>query len=174
MICPGRGWLVGLAGSLAAALLSGCSSLVVDADPHALDGSCHVSSGFEPDTFGCAEFLIVIEPPSDPLTPLYLWWIRARTADGGFSGTGNGSNPLDGQAHLRFTLYSALPGAAGDTASVWVVARILEDVRPVIVGEPLPVFAADSALRVAVFAAPGEVPAVDTVRLSLRTGSGQE
>jgi hypothetical protein len=57
---------------------------------------------------------------------------------------------------------------SGDTVSVWVSAKMLEDPRPIQVGVPLPVFAADSALHVVRFAAAGERPNADTVTLTLR------
>jgi hypothetical protein len=56
---------------------------------------------------------------------------------------------------------------SGDTASVWVSAKMLEDPRPIQVGVPLPVFASDSALHVVRFANVGERPSVDTVILTL-------
>lgn len=77
-----------------------------------------------------------------------------------------------GGPELQLTLmWGRVPG---DTASFWVSAKLLEVPRPVQGGVPLPIFAADSALRLARFLAVGQVAIVDTVRLSLVGPNGAQ
>jgi hypothetical protein len=84
-----------------------------------------------------------------------------------------GAEPREGQAQLLVHLWTPLPEEAGDTASFWVVAKLLELPVNHPSGVPLPVFAADSVLRAVDFARLREAPVVDTVRLRLRSSEGQ-
>ena len=141
---------------------------------------CHLLTGSEDDptvcfqtyefgNFGCARLVVIAEPPPQPWPVGYRWDVRALPAR---EGTGTdvtfSSSPDTGAVALR--LIRRMPPDAGseDTASVWVRAQMLEDPRPVLVGVPLRVVAADSVLHVARFAPVGGRPPVDTVRLTLQ------
>jgi hypothetical protein len=113
--------------------------------------------------------LAIVEGPPAPWPPSYRFDVRAVPAvpDANAILGSAIAEPLDaGPVPLQLTLW--IRPAIGDTLSVWVVARLLEDPRPIVVGVPLPTFAVDSALRVVRFAPVGAVPPVDTVRLVLR------
>jgi hypothetical protein len=123
---------------------------------------------YEFGNYGCARVLVMFEDPTAPAPASYRYDVRAVPANDrdGSTPSAFAPNPGPGAVPLQLTLWSPL--RAGDTLSVWVVARKLEDPRPVVVGVPLPVFAADSALRVLRFAPVGSVPKTDTVRLVLQ------
>lgn len=50
---------------------------------------------------------------------------------------------------------------------MWVVARMLDMSPPIVGGKPLPIFAADSVLRLVRFVPVGARSSADTVRLTL-------
>ena len=148
---------------LAALLLlaAGCGSATDAADR----GECPQT--YEFGNYGCARVLAVFEAPQQLPAKGHRYDVRAVPA------RGPSRDPLavapsaaPGGVPLELTLWSPLPGG-GDTISVWVVARLLEDPGPSS-GAPLTTFAADSVLRVARFAPVGAAPKTDTVRLTLR------
>ena len=118
--------------------------------------------------YGCARLTVVVAAPREALPDSYRFDVRATRVhvESGFDvayapSSMVGANPLQ---LIRWL--SGVPRGT-DTASVWVSARILNAVNAV-VGQPLTVFAADSALRLVYFAPVGGIPVVDTVRLALR------
>lgn len=116
---------------------------------------------------GCAKLLVILDGPPLPWPALYRWSVRALSADSALQIFALGPDPVNGQVPLRVTLW--LPLAQGvDTASLWVVAKLLDDRGPIVVGVPLPVFAADSTLHPTLFAPVGERARTDTIRLSLK------
>lgn len=141
----------------------GCRG-VIDSDER---DSAACRQTYEFGNHGCARVVALVEAPPPPWPALSRWALHVRSAR---PQLGAGAVPVrepgPGAVPVEVTLY-ALP-APGDTASFWIVAKLLEDPRPAQVGVPLPVFAADSVLRVLRFAAVGAVPPVDTVRLTLR------
>lgn len=152
--------LIVLAGSLS---LAGCRS------PTSIDdeAACPVSRGHG--NYGCARVVLVVEPPPQPWPEQYRWTATAMPAREG-SGADLAVATQPGPGKVLITIMRRVPPAhgSGDTASVWVAAKMLEDPRPIQVGVPLPVFAADSALHVVRFAAAGQRPTVDTVTLTLK------
>jgi hypothetical protein len=112
--------------------------------------------------------LALVEGPLAPWPASYRFDVRAvPPASAAGVSTATPPAPGVGPMPLQLTRWLQPPGSA-DTLSVWVVARLLEDPRPIVVGQPLPTFAADSALRLVRFAPVGVVPPVDTVRLVMR------
>jgi hypothetical protein len=141
-------------------LAAGCGSATDAADR----GECPQT--YEFGNYGCARVLAVVEAPPQ-LPARYRYDVRAVPA------RGPSRDPLNvapaaapGEVPLQIILWTPLPGP-GDTLSVWVVARLLDDTGPAS-GAPLTTFAADSVLRVLRFAPVGTVPKTDTVRLTLR------
>ncbi|MHB1193839.1 MAG: hypothetical protein ACYC6F_12420 [Longimicrobiales bacterium] len=128
---------------------------------------------YEFGNYGCARFLTLIELPPEPPPTLHRWSVKARSANPESERAALGADPVDGQVSLEVTLHTRLPGMT-DTASFWIVAKILEVPSPPASGEPLPVFASDSVLHLAHFVAVGERPVVDTIRLRLRRPSSPE
>lgn len=115
--------------------------------------------------YGCVRVVVNVQAPPQPWPDPHRWALHAVPAR---EGTGLGGNlaARPGPGTMRFHLgrrERQWPGT-GDTASVWIVAKLLDDPRPIQVNVPLPVFAADSVLYVADF----NRSRVDTVRLTLR------
>jgi hypothetical protein len=112
---------------------------------------------------GCARIVAVVEGPQVPWPAAYLLDVRAQAArpisdvPPTFA-----SEPRAGANLLQFTMWSPPKPTAGDTLSVWVVARLTDDYRA-----PGARFSTDSVLGVVRFAAVGAVPPLDTVRLVL-------
>lgn len=141
---------------------AGCSLLTgSDEDP----AVCRQT--YEFGNYGCARMVVIVEPPPQPWPVGYRWDVRAVAAREG-TGTDEtvSSRPDTGAVPLRLIRRMQADPGSQDTASVWVVAKMLEDTRAI--GVPLPVFAADSLLHVARFAPVGSRPPVDTIRLTLR------
>jgi len=78
-------------------------------------------------------------------------------------------DPPLGEVPLTVLRWSRPSVGAADTMSVWVIGKMLEIPSPIVVGVPLPTFAADSVLRVLHFASVGAVPSTDSLTLILRT-----
>jgi hypothetical protein len=140
--------------------------------------ACHGPSPIEPPgdrclqtyefgNFGCARIVAVATLPPAPWPESYRYDVKVKSADPmlGSMAYYPGSTARDTIA-LTLTRFSPPAPAAGDTMSVWVVAKLLDQTNP-IANEPLPVFAADSALRLVHFAAVGSTPVPDTVHLTL-------
>lgn len=125
---------------------------------------------FEFGNYGCARVTVLVEGPPKPWPEFYRFDIRAAAArkDAGFDSSGPAASPNIGSVRLQLTRWSPGPAGTGDTVTVWIVARMLDDVRPIVVGVPLPTFAADSISHVLTFASVGSSPKADTVRLILR------
>ena len=117
--------------------------------------------------YGCARIVAMLEVVPEPWPAIFRWSVKSTAADTSLPLSAMNNDPTDGAAPLTLTLYMAPLQYAGDTASVWITAKLLEDPRPIMVGVPLPVFASDSVLHVARFSEVGEIPAVDTVFLTL-------
>lgn len=119
--------------------------------------------------YGCARLVVMVQGPPQPWPTPRRWDVRAvpvreRT------GPDLALAPYPDTGAVALFLIRWHPPAPGheDTTSVWVSARMLEDPRPIVPNVPLAVFAADSVVHVARFAAVGSRPPVDTVRLTLR------
>ena len=124
---------------------------------------------YEFGNFGCARVVALVETPPEPVPAAYRLDVRAvpaRPASG--AGPSLADEPRLGFVPLQLTLWEPPPPGVRDTLSVWIVARMLEDLSPPVVGVPLPVVAAESTLRVVRWAPVGGVPPVDTVRVVLR------
>ena len=149
-------------------LASGCD-LITDNERDRFFGPCPQTYEFA--NYGCARLVVHLTPPAGDLPPLYRVDVRARWLDSARTTAAlpenGGTNPPFLPTRLTITLWGPGLVRSDDTASVWVIGRILEDVRPIQVGVPLPVFAADSVLHKARFAGVGAVPPVDTIRLTL-------
>lgn len=117
--------------------------------------------------FGCARIVAILEVVPEPWPSSRRWSVKTRAVDTSLQLGSLGPDPVDGVVPLELTLYMTPLPYGGDTASVWVTGKLLEDPRPIVVGVPLPVFASDSVFHVARFAEVGEVPVVDTVFLTL-------
>lgn len=149
--------------AIASAFVPACG--VVDPEPDPL--LCRQT--YEFGNFGCGRVVAIVEAPPQPWPEYYRWDVRARPAR---EGTGaKATFPPDskpGVIPLELTRVGPPVQGTGDTASIWVSARMLEDPRPVQMGVPLPVFAADSVLHLIRFAPVGSRPVVDTVRLTMK------
>jgi hypothetical protein len=127
---------------------------------------------------GCAAVVAALEEPAPPWPALYRVELTARPAGdvpglGGASSPASSLNPLPlGPVSVRVTLWSGPLLSGADTASMWIVARMLDMSLPIIGGPPLPTFAADSVLRVVRFVPVGARYPADTVRLTLRRPAG--
>jgi hypothetical protein len=128
-------------------------------------GACPQTREFS--NFGCARLVVIVEGPPQPWPVERLWDVRALPArEGAGGGLVLAPRPDTGAVPLELIRwYPPAPGT-GDSASVWVSAAMFEDSHPP--GPTLQVFAADSVLHVARFAAVGARPPTDTVRLTLR------
>jgi hypothetical protein len=162
---PAKNLLARLAVACGAMLwTAGCEEMlaVADSDDPA---ACHQT--YEFGNYGCARLVVVVDAPPQPWPAAYRWDTRAVPAR---EGTGTDlslvPNPAPGAVPLRLIRHEQPAPGTGDSASVWVSARMLEDTRAV--GTPLPVFAADSVLHVARFAPVGSTAPEDTVHLTLR------
>jgi hypothetical protein len=124
---------------------------------------------YEFGNYGCARVLAVVQAPPQPWPANYRYDVRVTPArpQSGFE-IAFANPPAFGPAALTAIRWVPPVPRGTDTVSVWVVARMLDDVRPIVLGRPLPVFAADSTLRLARFVAVGAVAAIDTVALELR------
>jgi hypothetical protein len=143
-------------------LIAGCGG-VVESDPDVCSGAAG-----EFGLYGCADLTADIEAPPQPWPPSYRWSYRvvAATESAGF-GSRVATNPGPGPLTMRIDQHEPPQPGPGDTASVWVIAKLLEVPSPIQVGVPLPVFAADSALVVLQFSVPGERPLEHPVELRL-------
>jgi hypothetical protein len=131
------------------------------------DGTCQQT--YEFGNYGCARIVVMVQGPAQPWPASYRWDVRAvPTRDGSGADVAFSVHPDTGAVLLQLIRWSLPAPGSGDTASVWVAARLLDDPRPIQPGVPLPVFAADSVLHVARFAPVGWRPPVDTVWLTLQ------
>ncbi len=132
--------------------------------PEVRDDTCPQT--YEFGNYGCAR--LVVLPGSFPAAAPspYRWKVGA---EGQWVGTFKaGRNSLPEEVQLHVTLWLPLPGG-DDTTTVTVFAEARDDSGPVVVGVPLPLFAVDSVRQTVRFAAVGERPDTDTVRLDMRS-----
>lgn len=124
---------------------------------------------YEFGNYGCARVVAVVEPASLPWPANYRWLTRMKPAR---AGTGaEASYPFENAPPATYKLELIRwfnSGGGVDTASVWVSSYQFDDPRPVQIGVPLSVFAADSVLHLVKFAAVGQRPQVDTVHLVMK------
>jgi hypothetical protein len=113
---------------------------------------------------GCAVLEVAITPPSTGTSDTMLA-VSARLAEG--SVIAHADQATFGKFHFRLELPPESTVAGGDTASVWVVAKLVD--IDASTGGATHYVAADSVLRVIRFTAVGETPPVELVRLTLRT-----
>ena len=152
---------------IAAAVLVAAACRATTASERARGDACPQT--YEFGNYGCARVVALIDGPPRPWPDPYRF--EARLTPARPSPAGSATSPTSTFAStvpLQYTLWSPLAPAGTDTLSVWVVARMLEDPQPAVVGVPLPLFAADSVLRVLRFAPVGSVPPTDSARLTLR------
>lgn len=116
--------------------------------------------------YGCVQVIVMIETPPQPWPQRYLFDLRAVPArlGTGLNDLNLAASPNTGRNRLHLARRDPPSQLTGDTASVWISARILDYPPESPTGVPLPVFAADSALYLADF----DRSRVDTVRLTLR------
>jgi hypothetical protein len=140
---------------------------------------CHATAAITPDSeacpqtyefgnYGCARVVAVVDYPSPPWPAAYRYDLRAvsvATPELRSSYYSSG-HTTPASVTLTITRYESPPVGLGDTLSVWVVGKLLDESNAQ-VNVPLPVFAADSVLHVVRFAPVGSRPVVDTVHLTL-------
>lgn len=130
------------------------------------DGPCRQT--YEFGNHGCARIVVMVQGPPRPWPALYYWDVRAVPARAGSGADLSlAPHPDSGAVPLHLIRWHPPEPGSGDSASVWVSARLLADSQPN-PGGGLAVFAADSVLHVARFAPVGETPPVDTVWLTLQ------
>jgi hypothetical protein len=141
---------------LALLACAGCQLLGLD------NGNCPGAMGSR---HGCVRVVVVIDAPPKPWPQRYIFDLRAVPGrEGTGLGHNSGASPNTGQNRLHLVRHERPWRGTGDTASVWIRAGIYDTSTPAPIGEPTPVFAADSALYLANF----NHVRVDTVRLTLR------
>ncbi len=151
---------------VAGAVLAACGS------PTASDLTRACPQTYEFGNYGCARIVLIVQEPAKPW-PRIRWDARVEP-DSVVPGGGASGPPFSywseyAPRKVLDVIWQWPPyPQGGDTASAWIVVKMLEDPRPVVVGVPLEVFAADSALRLLHFSPVGTVPRPDTVRLDLR------
>jgi hypothetical protein len=114
--------------------------------------------------YGCARLVVMVQGPPQPWPTPRRWDVRAvpvRERTG--PDLALAAHPDTGAVALFLIRWHPPAPGHEDTTSVWVSARMFEDT-----GAKLTLFAADSVVHVARFAAVGSRPPVDTVRLTLR------
>lgn len=120
--------------------------------------------------YGCTRVVTLVDGP-DPLTwpagaRIDIRAYPARPNSG--QGTSVSRSPWLVSAQIEITASQSPVMPAGDTLSMWVIARIIDDPRPILPGVELNLYAVDSAKRVVTFVKQGELRHVDTVRLSMK------
>lgn len=111
---------------------------------------------------GCAVVEVLVSKPEN-LNGRWLLKVSARWPGGG--GLAHAAEPEFGSFTMRMNLLPPSPVAGGDTASVWMIGRIV-DVEESIDGTT-EYLARDSVLSVLYFARIGEIPELQSVRLTL-------
>ena len=106
-------------------LCAGCEpGMGLDED----DGSCPQT--YEFGNFGCARIVVMVQGPPEPWPVSYQWDVRALPAR---EGTGTdlalAPRPDSGAVPLHLTRWHPPAPGSEDSASVWVHARLLDDVR---------------------------------------------
>lgn len=117
---------------------------------------------------GCAELTIIVEAPDVRFAAQYILgvWATAMRQNVGFQSTFVPAASI-GTNQLRLVQLN-IPQETFDTVSVAIVARLFEDPRGLPVGVPFGVKAMDSIAHVAHFSPVGDIPRIDTLRLTLR------
>lgn len=123
---------------------------------------------FEFGNDGCARYVVLVDAPSGTWPSTYRWVARVSSIDSVLVFTDIEEGLEREPVHVRITRDWSLWRTTEDTVSLWVSVKLLEEPQPIQVGVPLPVFAADSTLRIVRFTDVGKVPPVDTIRLTLR------
>lgn len=126
----------------------------------------------DPAYVACARLVVFLDVVPEPWPPLYRWSIKTIAANPTLSDETFTGDPKGGVVELDLAFHLPLDQLPGDTASVWVVVKLLEDPQPTVVGVPLPVFAQDSVLQVTHWVGPGERLEVDTLFLTLTEPEG--
>jgi hypothetical protein len=109
--------------------------------------------------------VVLLEAPDRGLPDRYFVTIKTEWPNGELIGLHDGAR--FGATPLRLDLTSpSAPAAEGDTATVRILATIVEDVGAV--GGETEVFAADTAMHIATFSPVGEPALPDTVHLQPR------
>ena len=143
-----------------------------DTMPAVLDVSQPCGQWYYAGDSGCARIVVLLKAPAEPLPPLYRMIVRSWFAPSRefaeHARTAPDQNPRLHPSMMNIMRPNVYPLPTTDTASVLVTAYLYEETRPVQIGVPLPVFAADSVLITAKFAPVGSVPRVDTVQLVLK------
>jgi len=145
--------------------LGGCQ-ILIPWIKSSIDGSCYQT--FEFANNGCAELVVIVEPPPGPLPASYYFSVGAvpvrRVSDIGFGG-GQSYDEIPPTTTLRLIRWDWGPG---DTASAWIEAEVVDRTKRRKVTGEYKTIATDRVLHVVRFAPIGESPDVDTVRLTLR------
>jgi hypothetical protein len=138
---------------------AGCGLVPTDS---AEDGTCQQT--YEFGNYGCARLVVIVEGPPQPWPAVRRVDVRAVPArEGTGSDVALAPFPDTGAVPLGLIRWHAPAPGSGDTASVWVSARMFDDRSA-----RLTPFAADSVLHVARFAPVGSRAPLDTVWLTLR------
>lgn len=148
---------------LAVGGLSGCDSAT--GPDHDADDICRPSG--DPAFYACARIVVFLDVVPEPWPSLYRWSIKTVAENPKATDETHTQDPEEGMVQINLPLWIPLEDLPGDTASVWVVVKLLEDPRPIVVGVPLPVFAQDSVLHVGHWVGPGERLTIDTLFLTL-------
>jgi hypothetical protein len=144
-----------------AATAAACDRLLYPSD----DRVCQQT--YEFGNYGCVVIVAMVEAPAEKPAGGIIWDVRSRAADPAAFLEVFTPDPGPGANRMKIIRYKAPVAGAGDSLSLWISARMLNDPRPVQVGVPLTVFAADSVMRVVRFRGVGQRAEVDTVRLVL-------
>lgn len=122
-------------------------------------------------TYGCGQVVALVDGP-DPLTwpkgsRIDIRAIPARVGSGQSESVSTLPWLVSAQIDIRAGQNPVYPVGA-DTLSMWIVARIIDDPRPILPGVKLNLFAVDSGIKVVTYVKQNQRLHSDTIRLSLK------
>jgi hypothetical protein len=147
----------------------GCDASIGSVPPS--DEVCPTSSV---STYGCGRVVALVDGP-DPLT-----WPKGSRIDIRAVPARVGSGQGEYASRLPWLVSAQIDITAGqnpvypvgsDTLSMWIVARIIDDPRPILPGVKLNLFAVDSAIKVVTYVKQNHRLRTDTIRLSMKKSS---
>lgn len=112
-------------------------------------------------TNGCAQVVVVVEEPGSEVPRPYFLTVSARLDDGGV--ISHAPEPRFGAFLMTIDLGPTSSLKSGDTASVWLIASLVSTASELLED---PIVASDSVVKRLGFVGMGEVPALDTARLT--------
>jgi hypothetical protein len=138
----------------------GCDS------PVDLESRISACTDFEFGNAGCAALIVFLDEPEQRLSKPHLLQVRASWDGGGI--ISHASEPQFGAFVMVLDLgpFSLIQG--GDTADLWVTAKVVSMAQEDLSTDSTVILAQDSVLRQVTFASVGDLPLPDTVRLRPR------